>query len=149
MSEMKLNTLKPGVGSKKTRLRVGRGASAGKGKTCGRGVKGQRARKGGYHKVGFEGGQMPLQRRLPKVGFRSKLKASRAEITLTTLSQIAAKNGGVVDMAMLIAASEVPAGTEKVKVILSGKLDGVVTVRGLVLTAGARAALDAAGGKVE
>ena len=92
---------------------------------------------------------MPLQRRLPKVGFRSKLKASRAEITLTTLSQIAAKNGGVVDMAMLIAASEVPAGTEKVKVILSGKLDGVVTVRGLVLTAGARAALDAAGGKVE
>lgn len=149
MSEMKLNTLKPGVGSKKARLRVGRGASAGQGKTCGRGVKGQRARKGGYHKVGFEGGQMPLQRRLPKVGFRSKLKASRAEVTLTTLSQIAAKNAGVVDLAMLIAASEVPAGTEKVKVILSGKLEGAVTVRGLVLTAGARAALDAAGGKVE
>jgi large subunit ribosomal protein L15 len=92
---------------------------------------------------------MPLQRRLPKVGFRSKLKASRSEITLTTLSQIAAKNGGIVDLAMLISASQVPAATEKVKVILSGKLDGPVTVRGLTLTAGARAALDAVGGKVE
>lgn len=149
MSEMKLNKLQPGPGSKKPRLRVGRGASAGQGKTCGRGVKGQRARKGGYHKVGFEGGQMPLQRRLPKVGFRSAMKASRSEITLTTLSQIAARNNGVVDLEMLIAASAVPAMTEKVKVILSGKLAGPVTVRGLVLTVGARAALDAAGGKVE
>jgi large subunit ribosomal protein L15 len=86
---MRLNTIKPGLGSKRTRLRVGRGASAGQGKTCGRGVKGQRARKGGYHKVGFEGGQMPLQRRLPKVGFRSAMKASRAELTLSDLMRVA------------------------------------------------------------
>src|SRR5277367_2921956 len=82
---MRLNTIKPAAGSKREHLRVGRGASAGQGKTCGRGVKGQRARKGGYHKVGFEGGQMPLQRRLPKIGFRSAMKASRAELTLDDL----------------------------------------------------------------
>ncbi len=85
---MQLNTLKPNPGSKKPRLRVGRGASAGQGKTCGRGVKGQRARKGGYHKVGFEGGQMPLQRRLPKVGFRSKIKSTRAEVRLSELAKV-------------------------------------------------------------
>src|SRR3569833_4107573 len=85
---MRLNTLKPGTGSKRPRLRVGRGASAGQGKTCGRGVKGQRARKGGYHKVGFEGGQMPLQRRLPKIGFRSAIKATRAELTLSDLMRV-------------------------------------------------------------
>jgi len=149
MSEMKLNMLQPGPGSKKKRLRVGRGASAGQGKTCGRGVKGQRARKGGYHKVGFEGGQMPLQRRLPKVGFRSAMAATRSEITLSTLAQIAGKNNGVVDLEMLIAASAVPAMTEKVKVILSGKVTVPVTVRGLSLTAGALAAVEAAGGKFE
>src|SRR6202795_60600 len=98
---MKLNTIKPGAGSKRTRLRVGRGASAGQGKTCGRGVKGQRARKGGYHKVGFEGGQMPLQRRLPKSGFRSALKASRAELTLSDLVRV---KGGAVTRAGLIEA---------------------------------------------
>ena len=85
---MRINTLKPAPGSKRPRLRVGRGASAGQGKTCGRGVKGQRARKGGYHKVGFEGGQMPLQRRLPKVGFRSAIKASRAEVRLHELAKL-------------------------------------------------------------
>src|SRR6202021_382122 len=85
---MRLNNIRPGAGSRKPRLRVGRGASAGQGKTCGRGVKGQRARKGGYHKVGFEGGQMPLQRRLPKVGFCSAMKASRAELTLTDLMRV-------------------------------------------------------------
>jgi large subunit ribosomal protein L15 len=85
---MKLNTIKPGAGAKRNRLRVGRGASAGQGKTSGRGVKGQRARKGGYHKVGFEGGQMPLQRRLPKVGFRSAMKATRAEVRLSELNGI-------------------------------------------------------------
>ena len=85
-TDMRLNTIKPGAGSRHPRLRVGRGASAGQGKTCGRGVKGQRARKGGYHKVGFEGGQMPLQRRMPKVGFRSAIKALRAEVRLHELA---------------------------------------------------------------
>ena len=146
---MKLNTMSPAEGSKKTRLRVGRGASAGQGKTCGRGVKGQRARKGGYHKVGFEGGQMPLQRRLPKMGFRSKVKPTRGEITLATLARIAAKNGGAVDLAALKAASAVPAGIEKVKVILSGAVTAAVVVRGLVATKGARAAIEAAGGRIE
>ena len=146
---MKLNSMSPAEGSKKVRLRVGRGASAGQGKTCGRGVKGQRARKGGYHKVGFEGGQMPLQRRLPKMGFRSAVKATSGEITLTTLAQLAAKNGGAVDLAILKAASAIPAGVEKVKVILSGKITTAVTVRGLSVTKGARAAVEAAGGKFE
>jgi large subunit ribosomal protein L15 len=146
---MKLNSMGPAEGSKKPRLRVGRGASAGQGKTCGRGVKGQRARKGGYHKVGFEGGQMPLQRRLPKIGFISHVKPTRAEITLETLAKIAAKNGGAVDLAALKAASAVPAGIEKVKVILNGKISTAVTVRGLAATKGARAAIEAAGGKFE
>jgi large subunit ribosomal protein L15 len=146
---MKLNDIKPAEGSKKPRLRVGRGASAGQGKTCGRGVKGQRARKGGYHKVGFEGGQMPLQRRLPKMGFRSKVKATRAEITLDTLGRLAAKSGGAVDLAAVKAASAVPAGIDKVKVILSGKVSVPVTVRGLGVTKGARAAIEAAGGRIE
>ena len=105
---MRLNTIKPGPGSKQTRLRVGRGASAGQGKTCGRGVKGQRARKGGYHKVGFEGGQMPLQRRLPKIGFRSAMQASRAELTLTDLMRV---EGGEVTLAGLIEANLVPEAT--------------------------------------
>jgi large subunit ribosomal protein L15 len=146
---MKLNDIGPAAGSKKPRLRVGRGASAGQGKTCGRGVKGQRARKGGYHKVGFEGGQMPLQRRLPKIGFRSKVKATRGEITLDTLGRLAAKSGGTVDLAALKAASAVPAGVEKVKIILSGKVASAVTVRGLAATKGARAAIEAAGGRIE
>ncbi|MFO0453131.1 MAG: 50S ribosomal protein L15 [Pseudomonadota bacterium] len=146
---MKLNSIKPATGAKRPKLRVGRGASAGQGKTCGRGVKGQRARKGGYHKVGFEGGQMPLQRRLPKMGFRSAIKRTRGEITLETLTKIAATNGGAVDLAALKAASAVPAGIEKVKVILSGEVGGAVTVRGLAVTKGARAAIEAAGGKVE
>ena len=146
---MRLNTMHPAAGSTKPRLRVGRGASAGQGKTCGRGVKGQRARKGGYHKVGFEGGQMPLQRRLPKMGFRSKVKPTRGEVTLETLGKIAAKNGGTVDLAALKAASAVPAGIEKVKVILSGTVAAAVVVRGLAATKGARAAIEAAGGRVE
>jgi large subunit ribosomal protein L15 len=146
---MKLNEISPSEGSKKPRLRVGRGASAGQGKTCGRGVKGQRARKGGYHKVGFEGGQMPLQRRLPKMGFRSAMKASRAEITLETLAKIAAKNNGVVDLAAIKASSAVAADVEKVKVILSGAIAVAVTLRGVSATKGALAAIVAAGGKVE
>jgi large subunit ribosomal protein L15 len=146
---MKLNDIRPAEGSKKPRLRVGRGASAGQGKTCGRGVKGQRARKGGYHKVGFEGGQMPLQRRLPKMGFRSKVKPTRGEVTLETLAKVAAKNGGTVDLAGLKAASAVAAGIEKVKVILSGSVTGAIVVRGLAATKGARAAIEAAGGRIE
>lgn len=145
---MRLNDMKPGPGSKKPRLRVGRGASAGQGKTCGRGGKGQKARKGGYHKVGFEGGQMPIQRRLPKVGFRSAMKATRAEVTLTDLKKI---KGDVIDLAALKDASVVPAQTAKARIILSGKIDRAVTVQGpaVVATKGARAAIESAGGRIE
>src|ERR1700758_4581503 len=106
---MLLKTLKPAPGSKRPRLRVGRGASAGQGKTCGRGTKGQRARKGGYHKVGFEGGQMPLQRRMPKVGFRSDIKRTRAEVRLGDLTRLEA---AVVDLAALVKAGVVAGGPE-------------------------------------
>jgi len=143
---MKLNSISPAPGSKRPRLRVGRGASAGQGKTCGRGTKGQRARKGGYHKVGFEGGQMPLQRRMPKTGFRSAIKASRAEVTLGALARVAATP---IDIAALIAANVVPAETEKAKVILSGKIEKAVTLKGIAVTKGARVAIEAAGGKIE
>ena len=142
---MRLNTIKPGLGSKRTRLRVGRGASAGQGKTCGRGVKGQRARKGGYHKVGFEGGQMPLQRRLPKVGFRSAMKASRAELTLSDLMRVA---GAEVTLAGLIEANLVPESTKIVKIILSGSVTKPFTIKDKVITAtkGAKSAVESAGG---
>jgi len=145
---MRLNTIKPGAGSKRTRLRVGRGASAGQGKTCGRGVKGQRARKGGYHKVGFEGGQMPLQRRLPKVGFRSAMKASRAELTLTDLMRVA---GADVTLAGLIEANLVPESTKIVKIILSGKVTKAYIVKDKMITAtkGAKSAVESAGGRFE
>jgi large subunit ribosomal protein L15 len=143
---MRLNTLKPARGARRPRLRVGRGASAGQGKTCGRGTKGQRARKGGYHKVGFEGGQMPLQRRMPKVGFRSRLKKSRAEVRLGELAKVEA---AVVDLAALTAAGIVPEGTERAKVVLSGTLTKAVTLKGVGATKGARAAIEAAGGKIE
>ena len=145
---MRLNTIKPGAGSKRTRLRVGRGASAGQGKTCGRGVKGQRARKGGYHKTGFEGGQMPLQRRLPKIGFRSAMKASRAELTLTDLMRVA---GTDVTLAGLIEANLVPEATKIVKIILSGSVSKAYVVKDKVITAtkGAKSAVEAAGGRFE
>jgi large subunit ribosomal protein L15 len=143
---MKLNSISPGPGSKKPRLRVGRGASAGQGKTCGRGVKGQRARKGGYHKVGFEGGQMPLQRRLPKFGFRSAIATRVAEVRLNELALV---EGGIVDLAALKKAGVVPANALRAKVVLSGKLEAAVTVTGVGVTKGARAAIEAAGGKVE
>jgi len=146
---MKLNDMSPAPGSKKTKLRVGRGASAGQGKTCGRGVKGQRARKGGYHKVGFEGGQMPLQRRLPKTGFRSAIKATRGEVTLTELAKLAAKGTAEIDLAALMAASLVPDTVERCKVVLSGAIDRAVVLKGIVATKGARAAIEAAGGRVE
>jgi large subunit ribosomal protein L15 len=143
---MRLNTIKPNAGSRRARLRVGRGASAGQGKTCGRGVKGQRARKGGYHKVGFEGGQMPLQRRMPKVGFRSKIKPLRAEVRLHELAAVA---GPIIDLAALKAAQIVGVFAESAKVVLSGKLDKAVHLKGIGVTKGARAAIESAGGKVE
>jgi len=143
---MRLNTLKPGTGSKRPRLRVGRGASAGQGKTCGRGVKGQRARKGGYHKVGFEGGQTTLDRRLPKFGFRSKIKASRAEVRLNELENVTAS---VIDLDALKAAGLVPMFTERAKVILSGAIKKAVTLKGVQATKGARAAIEAVGGRFE
>jgi large subunit ribosomal protein L15 len=146
MVEMRLNSIKPGAGSRKPRLRVGRGASAGQGKTCGRGVKGQRARKGGYHKVGFEGGQMPLQRRLPKVGFRSAMKAARAEVRLHELALVEAP---VIDLAALKSAGIVSAAAESAKVVLSGEIKKAVTLKGVGATKGARAAITAAGGKFE
>jgi large subunit ribosomal protein L15 len=145
---MRLNTIKPATGSKRKHLRVGRGASAGQGKTCGRGVKGQRARKGGYHKVGFEGGQMPLQRRLPKTGFRSAIKASRAELTLDDLMRV---ESGEVTLAALIAASLVPEYTERVKIILSGEVKKPYLIKDKAISAtkGAKSAVETAGGRFE
>ena len=143
---MKLNSISPAAGSKKPRLRVGRGASAGQGKTCGRGVKGQRARKGGYHKVGFEGGQMPIQRRLPKVGFRSKVAPLVAEVRLNELARI---EGGVIDLASLKRANLVPARAERARIMRSGEIKVAVTIRGVGVTKGAREAIEAVGGKVE
>ena len=143
---MRLNSLKPAAGSKSDRKRVGRGIGSGLGKTSGRGHKGQKSRSGGFHKVGFEGGQMPLQRRLPKVGFRSKLARSTGEIRLNELAKV---EGDVVDMDALYRADIVPMSITRAKVILSGSIDRAVTVRGLGVTKGARAAIEAAGGKVE
>jgi large subunit ribosomal protein L15 len=143
---MRLNTIKPGPGSRKPRLRVGRGSSAGQGKTSGRGVKGQRARKGGYHKVGFEGGQMPLQRRLPKFGFRSAMKATRAEVRLSELNKV---EGDVVDLESLKKAGIIPVFAEKAKVVLSGEVTKAYTLRGVGATKGAAEAITKAGGSIE
>jgi len=143
---MRLNEMSPAPGSKKTRLRVGRGASAGQGKTCGRGVKGQRARKGGYHKVGFEGGQMPLQRRLPKFGFRSKIAPTVAEVRLSELAKVKAD---VIDLGALKAANVVHATAVRARIVSSGGISRAVTIKGLHLTKGAKAAVEAAGGKIE
>ena len=145
---MRLNSIKPAAGSKRTHLRVGRGASAGQGKTCGRGVKGQRARKGGYHKVGFEGGQMPLQRRLPKTGFTSAMKASRSELTLDDLARI---DVAEVTLDVLIGANLVAEGTKRVKIILSGKIAKSLVIKGAAIAAtkGAKLAIEAAGGRLE
>ena len=143
---MRMNEMAPAAGSRHSRLRVGRGASAGQGKTCGRGVKGQRARKGGYHKVGFEGGQMPLQRRLPKVGFRSAMKATRAEVRLSELAKV---EGTVIDLAALKAADVVSVHAHSAKVVLSGAITRAVVLKGIGATKGALAAIIAAGGTVE
>ena len=146
MTIMKLNTLKPAAGSKSTRKRVGRGIGCGQGKTCGRGHKGQKSRSGGFSKVGFEGGQMPLQRRLPKVGFNSKKKLVTAEVRLHELELV---SGDVVSLDALKEANIVGKNTLYAKVIMSGKLDKAVTVKGLRTTKGAKEAIEAAGGKIE
>jgi large subunit ribosomal protein L15 len=143
---MKLNSMSPAPGSKKVHRRVGRGASAGQGKTCGRGVKGQRARKGGYHKVGFEGGQMPLQRRLPKTGFRSKVSPTVAEVRLSELAKV---DGANIDLESLKKANVVPATALRARIVASGGVTKALTVKGVHVTKGARAAIEAAGGKIE
>ncbi|ALP54732.1 50S ribosomal protein L15 [Candidatus Tenderia electrophaga] len=143
---MRLNTLKPGAGSKSAPKRVGRGIGSGLGKTCGRGHKGQHARSGGFHKVGFEGGQMPLQRRLPKVGFNSRVGRTTAEVRLGELNKLGAE---VIDLLALKAANIVGQHIERAKVIASGSIERAVTVKGVAVTKGARAAIEAAGGKVE
>jgi len=143
---MRLNTLKPAAGTKHPRKRVGRGIGSGLGKTCGRGHKGQKSRSGGMPKIGFEGGQMPLQRRLPKVGFVSRKAKYTAEVRLSELQLIEAD---VVDLAALQAADILGDSIKRAKVILSGKIEKSVTVRGLGVTKGARAAIEAAGGKIE
>lgn len=143
---MRLNTLKPADGAKRNRSRVGRGIGSGSGKTCGRGHKGQHSRSGGYHKVGFEGGQMPLQRRVPKFGFSSRKARVTAEIRLNELNKVSAD---VIDIDALRAANIITAQIKRAKVILSGELDKSVTIRGLGVTSGARAAIEAKGGKVE
>ena len=142
---MQLNTIKPGSGSKHSKRRVGRGIGSGLGKTAGRGHKGQKSRAGGYHKVGFEGGQMPLQRRLPKRGFKSTTAKYNAEVTLSALELLGAAE---VDMLTLKAAGLVSHRARNVKVILSGELTVQVALTGVLATAGAKAAIEAAGGSV-
>ena len=143
---MRLNELSPGKGAKKVGKRFGRGHSAGQGKTSGRGQKGQHARSGGYHKVGFEGGQMPLQRRLPKVGFRSRMAKYTAELRL---HELAIPEADVIDMDVLKKLNLVPAFVTKVKVIKSGELNKAVKLKGIAVTKGAREAIEKAGGSIE
>lgn len=143
---MELNTIKPAEGSKKERRRVGRGIGSGLGKTAGRGHKGQKSRAGGFHKVGFEGGQMPLQRRLPKRGFISLTRYDTAEVRLGDLSKLKVD---AIDLMVLKQSGLVPAGALQAKVILAGKLDKKVKLVGLGVTKGAKAAIEAAGGSIE
>lgn len=143
---MKLNSISPAAGSKPVGKRMGRGHSAGQGKTCGRGQKGQKSRSGGFHKVGFEGGQMPLQRRLPKVGFRSAKSRTYAEVRLNELAQV---DADVIDLLALKAASVVPLQTTRVKVFASGEITTAVKLKGVDVTKGAREAIEKAGGSVE
>ena len=142
---MQLNGLKPALGSKKARRRVGRGIGSGLGKTAGRGHKGQKSRAGGFHKVGFEGGQMPLQRRLPKRGFKSALLKYNAEITLSELQNLGADE---VDLLSLKQAGLVPQRAKVVKVIKSGEIERKVMLKGVGATAGAKAAIEAVGGSI-
>ena len=143
---MRLNTLQPGDGSKKDRKRVGRGIGSGLGKTCGRGHKGQKSRSGGFHKIGFEGGQMPLQRRLPKMGFLSRKSRFIDELRLNELALVKAD---VIDLDALKAANLISREVRSVKVFMSGSKAKAVNLKGIRVTKGARAAIEAAGGKIE
>lgn len=143
---MRLNSMKPAEGSRKDTKRVGRGIGCGNGKTCGRGHKGQKARSGGFHKVGFEGGQMPIQRRLPKVGFRSRLARITAEIRLHELNNL---DVDTIDVSALQAANVISRNIKRAKVMASGKIEKAVTLKGIKVTKGAREAIEAAGGKIE
>jgi large subunit ribosomal protein L15 len=142
---MRLNTIKPAAGSKRERRRVGRGIGSGLGKTAGRGHKGQHSRSGGYHKVGFEGGQMPLYRRLPKRGFNSMSEGLTAEVRLSDLQKLPIED---IDLKALIQAGVVPAGSLAAKVILAGKIERKVKLSGVRVTKGAKAAIEAAGGSI-
>jgi large subunit ribosomal protein L15 len=143
---MELNNIKPAGGAKHGKKRVGRGIGSGLGKTAGRGHKGQKARAGGFHKIGFEGGQMPLHRRLPKRGFRSLTAGDTAEVRLDTLQKIAADT---IDLEVLKKAGAVPRLVSKAKVILAGEIQRKVALKGVLATKGARAAIEKAGGSVE
>ncbi len=142
---MRLNTIKPAEGSKKPRRRVGRGIGSGLGKTSGRGHKGQKSRSGGFHKVGFEGGQMPLQRRLPKRGFVSRTRDDTAEVRLSALAKLPVAE---IDLLALKAAGVIPASAKAAKVIKAGALDKAVKLTGIGVTKGAKAVIEAAGGSV-
>lgn len=143
---MRLNTIKPADGARKVGKRLGRGPGSGKGKTCGKGHKGQHARAGGYHKVGFEGGQMPLQRRLPKVGFRSRKALVTQEVRVGDLAKV---EGGRITLEALRQTGLINANIKFVKIMLAGELKAPVTVIGLPISAGAKQAVLAAGGQVE
>ena len=143
---MRLNSIKPGVGAKHSKRRVGRGIGSGIGKTAGRGHKGQKSRTGGFHKVGFEGGQMPLQRRLPKRGFVSLTRKSVAEVRLSALSKL---SGDTIDILILKQAGVIPGSALTAKVILSGTIERAVKLQGITVTKGVKAAIEAAGGSVE
>ncbi|MCB1894480.1 MAG: 50S ribosomal protein L15 [Zoogloeaceae bacterium] len=142
---MRLNTIKPAEGAKRPGKRVGRGIGSGLGKTCGRGHKGQKSRAGGFHKTGFEGGQMPLQRRLPKRGFVSMTRGRNAEVRLSELARVPVDE---IDLLVLKQAGVVPADALAAKVVLSGAIDKKVVLKGVGATKGARAAIEAAGGSV-
>ena len=143
---MRMNTLRPAEGAKKHRKRVGRGPGSGVGKTAGRGHKGQKSRSGGFHKVGFEGGQMPLQRRLPKFGFTSRVSTKTAQVRLSELNCV---DGDVVDLISLKKAGIIKHNIESAKVIASGEVTRAVNLKAIRATAGAKAAIEAAGGSVE
>lgn len=143
---MYLNTIQPSTGSRKQAKRVGRGIGSTLGKTCGRGHKGQKSRSGGFHKVGFEGGQMPLQRRLPKIGFSSRLKKYSAQVRLYELNDL---NVEIIDLNVLIKANVVPAFTKQAKIFLSGEITKSVIVKGINVSVGAKLAIESVGGKVE
>ncbi|MCF6280695.1 MAG: 50S ribosomal protein L15 [Candidatus Polarisedimenticolaceae bacterium] len=143
---MKLNTLSPAVGSKKNAKRVGRGIGCGYGKTCGRGHKGQKSRSGGGSIIGFEGGQMPLQRRLPKIGFSSRVGRTMQEVRLSELAMV---DGDQISVETLKAAGVIRKSTTRAKIVSSGTVDKAVTLKGVGVTKGARAAIEAAGGKIE